>query len=104
MPVRDGRWVSPAKIAAEKAAAKVAFEMESVGVTPVAEPAATRQRRSPTNAIAAIADATGAQVTLNDPEPEAVTVIEDDPDKPLTGLAKYNADRKAAKLGGSDAS
>lgn len=62
MPVRDGRWVSPAKIAEEQAAAKaaaaLAAEQDDLPADEV-EDATTGKRVTDEAALAAISEATG---------------------------------------------
>jgi hypothetical protein len=67
MPVRNGRWISPAKVAAEQKTYNIERNIEEPDV-PAPEPEAEPTRRSSAAAAAAIAEATGAKVTL-DSEP-----------------------------------
>jgi len=66
MPVRNGKWVSwfTVKEAAKQLAEAAPEEPEP---EPEPEPKARRPRRSKVAAEAAIADATGAEVTLDEP-------------------------------------
>ncbi len=73
MPIRDGRWVSREKLAAEKAAEKAA-EAEATPEVEDEEPKAKarKPRRSRKAAEAAISNATGEDVSL-DAEPTGDT-------------------------------
>lgn len=74
MPVRDGRWVSPATIEAERQAAKAAAAL--VAEVEPAAPEAPQAKRSPRSrkaAATAIAKATGVEVSLDADITEEVT-------------------------------
>ena len=71
MPVRDGLWVSHAKIAAEKAATKAA-EPEAVEAR-APSTKVTPKRRTSRAAQAAIKDATGVEVELDASAGDAAT-------------------------------
>lgn len=75
MPVREGRWVPWAAIIAAEKAAKAAAPVEVEDEPEAPAPPAKRTRRSKAAAEAAIAEATGVNVTLDEP-----VVVEDLPD------------------------
>lgn len=114
MPVRDGRWVSWDSIKAqEKAAKAVAAQDAPVEEQPGDAPVAVPSRRNTAAAEAAIADATGVQVTLGEQLLAAVDAIADAnakaqarADALARGRATAAANRaakRAAEAAGSDA-
>jgi hypothetical protein len=66
MPARNGKWVSWATIEAEKKAQQVVVDTAEPEADTEADPAAKKSRRSPKAAEAAIAEATGVQLTIDD--------------------------------------
>jgi len=67
MPVRDGRWISPAKyIEAEKAETTALVEPVDDEAAALEAPKPKRSRRSKKAAESAVAKATGLDLTLED--------------------------------------
>lgn len=67
MPVKDGRWISRSQFLAEKQAATPDEPEAEPTVEAEDAPKAKRQRKSRKAAEAAVADATGVDVSLDEP-------------------------------------